>query len=86
MKNRIGTNKAYHNLFYLNLSMFLASSDSSFQTVSSNANSTVSLLNMGKLHTMRYIATRMYKRTGAKSKTLAIQAIQKFLLQTKIMD
>ena len=32
MQNRIGTNKAYHNLFYFNLSMFLASSHLCFQT------------------------------------------------------
>jgi len=32
MKNRIGTNKAYNNLFYFNLSMFLVSSDLCFQT------------------------------------------------------
>jgi len=31
-QNRIGTNKAYHNLFYFNLSMFLVSSDLCFQT------------------------------------------------------
>jgi len=32
MQNRIGTNKAYHNLFYFNLSVFLVSSDLCFQT------------------------------------------------------
>jgi hypothetical protein len=64
-------NKMIHNLFYFNLSLFLASSDLRCSNkVSSNANSTVSLWNMGKLHTTQCIATRTSKSTGTKSNHL----------------